>query len=172
MGLLSLLKSVIGLDGSGSDTRSGTGPGQRDVDVTVEHDPAAENEAAVKGTDDAETAASGAQAAAGDGNVATETTAGTETTVEETSADGEADSASEAETGDETTDADEPEIEGADEPVDTIKGIGPSYAERLNDIGIETVGDLAARDAADIAAETDLSEKRVGRWLDRARGED
>jgi predicted flap endonuclease-1-like 5' DNA nuclease len=184
MGLLSLLKSVIGLGGSGSDTRSGTREsGQRDVDVAVEHEPDAEpatgSEAAVKGTETADVTAAETQSATpGDGSAtATETETETEgddegvETAEEIGADEE-----EATETDET-EADEDEeaepataVENADEPVDTIKGIGPSYAERLADIGIETVGDLLEHDAEEIAAETDLSEKRVGRWLDRARG--
>ena len=185
MGLLSLLKSVIGLGGSGSDTRSGTREsGQRDVDVAVEHEPDAEpatgSEAAVKGTETADVTAAETQSATpGDGSAtATETETETEGDDEgvETAEEIGADEEEEATETDET-EADEDEeaepataVENADEPVDTIKGIGPSYAERLADIGIETVGDLLEHDAEEIAAETDLSEKRVGRWLDRARG--
>jgi predicted flap endonuclease-1-like 5' DNA nuclease len=56
-----------------------------------------------------------------------------------------------------------------DEPVQTITGIGPAYAERLDTVGIETVGELAAADAALVADGTDVSESRVGDWIERAR---
>jgi predicted flap endonuclease-1-like 5' DNA nuclease len=69
----------------------------------------------------------------------------------------------------------EPKDEEADEadgePVETLKGIGPAYGERLGNAGIETVADLAAADAADLAAEIDVSEKRVTGWIDRAQEE-
>jgi predicted flap endonuclease-1-like 5' DNA nuclease len=52
--------------------------------------------------------------------------------------------------------------------VDTLKGIGPAYAERLRSAGVETVAQLADADADDLGAEIDVSPKRVGRWIDRA----
>ncbi|RLM59810.1 helix-hairpin-helix domain-containing protein [Halobellus sp. Atlit-31R] len=73
-----------------------------------------------------------------------------------------------------SADADEAETDAdagpADEspPVETLKGIGPAYAERLGTVGIETVSDLAAADADEVAAEIDVSAKRVSRWIDRA----
>ena len=60
------------------------------------------------------------------------------------------------------------ESDDADEPVDTVKGIGPAYAERLRDAGVETVGDLATADPDELAEQVDLSAKRVGRWVDTA----
>lgn len=61
------------------------------------------------------------------------------------------------------------EPEAADEPTDVVKGIGSTYAERLAEGGIETVGDLAAADPAEVAAEADVSESRLERWIQRAR---
>lgn len=58
------------------------------------------------------------------------------------------------------------------ESVETITGIGPAYAERLGDAGIETVDQLAAADAADLANDTDISESRVQKWIDLAKGSD
>jgi len=52
--------------------------------------------------------------------------------------------------------------------VENIKGIGPTYAERLAGIGIETVEELAAADAADVVEQTSVSEQRAARWIDRA----
>jgi len=53
-------------------------------------------------------------------------------------------------------------------PVDEIKGIGPAYAERLGEIGIHTVEDLAGADAAAIADGTSVGEGRAATWIDRA----
>ncbi|ELY61150.1 DUF4332 domain-containing protein [Natronolimnohabitans innermongolicus] len=72
----------------------------------------------------------------------------------------------EGEVPDDEADA-EPD-EPAPEPVDSIKGIGPAYADRLTAAGVETVADLAAADAADLAEQTDVSEKRIQGWIDRA----
>ncbi|WP_324758654.1 helix-hairpin-helix domain-containing protein [Haloarcula montana] len=139
MGLLQKLKSALGLDGTESAT---TASGSGDVDVTVEREPATESEDAVKGT---------------------------ETMVSNTDGDNEAESA-ESETATGSADSETTaEPEGSDDGVTAIKGIGPAYAERLSRVGIETVGELAVADAADIAAETDLSESRVSGWVERAR---
>jgi predicted flap endonuclease-1-like 5' DNA nuclease len=59
--------------------------------------------------------------------------------------------------------------DGSDDSVDTISGIGPAYAERLAEAGVETVGDLASADAASLADETDLGEGRVSDWIESAR---
>ncbi|MFC7204411.1 helix-hairpin-helix domain-containing protein [Haloferax namakaokahaiae] len=65
--------------------------------------------------------------------------------------------------------ASEPEAEAADSPsVDTVRGIGPAYAERLENIGIETVSDLVDADADAVGDDIDVSPKRVQRWIDRA----
>jgi predicted flap endonuclease-1-like 5' DNA nuclease len=52
--------------------------------------------------------------------------------------------------------------------VDTLKGIGSSYAERLTDVGVETVGDLVAADTGELAAMTDISGSRIDEWKERA----
>jgi predicted flap endonuclease-1-like 5' DNA nuclease len=63
----------------------------------------------------------------------------------------------------------EAEAEEASEPVQDIKGIGPAYAERLSELGIETVDELADADSATVAEETDISETRIEQWIKRAR---
>jgi predicted flap endonuclease-1-like 5' DNA nuclease len=79
------------------------------------------------------------------------------------------DAESEAEAEDVDTGAgDEPDDE-LSEPVDVIKGIGPAYADRMADAGVETVADLAEADAAELESETDISEKRIQGWIDRAK---
>jgi predicted flap endonuclease-1-like 5' DNA nuclease len=202
MGLFKILKSVIGLGSSGSRSTSGTAePGRENVDVTVEHEPEPDttSEDAVKGTGEettTEAASSPATEPAGESDGATEpeveadeSDSEVEPEDEETTepeVEAEFDDTETATAESDTEDTDEPdaeaegsedaepevEVENADASTDTIKGIGPSYAETLSAAGIETVGDLAAADATDIAGETDLSEKRVGRWVARARGED
>ncbi|WP_136689089.1 helix-hairpin-helix domain-containing protein [Halorhabdus amylolytica] len=52
--------------------------------------------------------------------------------------------------------------------VQSIDGIGPAYAERLGEAGIETVADLRAADAPTIAEESGIAESRVSTWIERA----
>jgi len=73
----------------------------------------------------------------------------------------------EAETEEDADDA-EPATDGSTESVETITGIGPAYASRLEEFGIETVGELAAADAAEVAEGIDVSESRVSDWIERA----
>jgi polyhydroxyalkanoate synthase len=60
-----------------------------------------------------------------------------------------------AEDGDEDTD------------IESIDGIGPTYASRLRETGIETVADLAAVDAETIAETAQVGVARVEDWLDQ-----
>lgn len=53
-------------------------------------------------------------------------------------------------------------------PVDEVKGIGPAYSDRLAEIGIHSVDQLAAADAEDVAERIAVAEKTVGKWVDRA----
>lgn len=73
------------------------------------------------------------------------------------------------ETTPESTDGADSTPDDADEPVDTISGIGPAYAEQLAEAGVETVGDLASADAVTLADETGLGEGRVADWIESAR---
>ncbi|MBX0322439.1 class III poly(R)-hydroxyalkanoic acid synthase subunit PhaC [Halomicroarcula sp. F13] len=54
---------------------------------------------------------------------------------------------------------------GAD--VETVSGIGPTYADRLRAAGVETVGDLAGYDAAELADIAETTESRARDWLDQ-----
>ncbi|WP_251329998.1 helix-hairpin-helix domain-containing protein [Haloplanus pelagicus] len=167
MGILDTLLSLIGLDGSSSED------GRRETTVSVERDRVeTESEAAVKGAaPDDEAAAAGTDAAAStdslvDGDGAAAAAEPAEATGPDAD-DGETELETvEAESVGETTGEHEA-VETA-ESVEVIKGIGPAYAERLAKVGVESVADLAAADAEELAAEVDLSEKRVGRWIDRA----
>ena len=90
---------------------------------------------------------------------------------DDSDADG-ADSAEVAEAGERTGAADsdgaDAATDGSTEPVETITGIGPAYGGRLAEYGIETVGELAAADAADVAEGIDVSESRASDWIERA----
>ncbi|MFB6352707.1 MAG: helix-hairpin-helix domain-containing protein [Halobacteriales archaeon] len=116
MALISRLKALLGLDGGRRRSREAA--------VTVEREPAADAERAVK----------------------------------------ESPATSPAEASDEPAPA-----EASDDPVQSIKGVGPAYADRLAEAGVETVGDLAAADAAALAEETGIGEGRVSGWIERAR---
>jgi polyhydroxyalkanoate synthase len=72
-------------------------------------------------------------------------------------ADGGADATGDSVTG---TNGHAPEIE-------TIRGIGPTYAERLHDAGIDTVADLAEYDPETLAEIADTSASRTSFWLEQ-----
>jgi predicted flap endonuclease-1-like 5' DNA nuclease len=165
MGLLTKLKSALGLDREERSAGSGS-------DVTVEREPSTESEAAVK--EPAEESADESEDEGVDEPVATETdaSASTESLVDEEHTEDPtraAEPAEAAESGDEAA-AESDTKSGED--VSTVKGIGPAYAERLHEAGVETVADLAAADPETLGGETDLSPKRVGRWVEHAQTED
>lgn len=139
MGIISTIKSVLGLDGSDRE--------RRETNVTVEREPDASSERAVK---ESEEDSSDAARAAGS---ATETGASSES------------STADADEGDAGDDVPEPEDS---EPVAEIKGIGPAYAGRLQQAGVESVADLASADADELGGETDIAPTRIQNWIDRA----
>jgi predicted flap endonuclease-1-like 5' DNA nuclease len=97
--------------------------------------------------------------------------AGEETTPSpEQEADETAEEATEETTGDEVTEDTEAEVEEAGgESVEVVKGIGPTFHDRLVEHGIETVADLADSDAAEVADAAQTSEGRAADWVERAR---
>ncbi|WP_136717001.1 class III poly(R)-hydroxyalkanoic acid synthase subunit PhaC [Halorientalis salina] len=52
--------------------------------------------------------------------------------------------------------------------VEGVNGIGPTYADRLREAGIETVADLADADAATVADAAQVSADRARDWIDQA----
>lgn len=71
---------------------------------------------------------------------------------------------------DESEDDDRSVAETTDENEDleSISGIGPSYAERLHEAGIETVEELAEADADELAETIDATGANVRDWIDAA----
>jgi polyhydroxyalkanoate synthase len=95
-------------------------------------------------------------------------------TLDESTDDEESETESEeadAETLEESTD-DEETNEQADEseavPVEEVSGIGPTYSERLADVGTETVADLASADPTAVAEAAEVSESRAEDWITAA----
>ena len=134
-------------------TAAETGAGATETDTASSDAVAAETGADVEKTTAAESADrsdSGAQSESADD-------------AEADSVGGEA-----SETAD-AAEADEFTSEAAMESVKNIKGIGPAYAERLSEAGVDSVADLATADANELADAIDVSEKRIGRWIERAR---
>ncbi len=122
-----------------------------DAEPETESEPESESESDADATDDAGTDSETAEV-------------DSETADMEPEAAGDADAASEdtesAPSVDDTAETTEPD-ETTREPVDAIKGIGPAYADRLAGAGVDTVDELADADAAELADQTDISEKRI-----------
>ena len=183
-----LIRSVLGFESSESSS---------ETDVTVEREPddaaAAGTEASAStgsmtGEPPEEGAAEPAEAAGPTSETpddaaaaGTEASASTGSMTEEPPEEGAAEpaeAAGAASTSDDADDAD-PDAEtpddaasdddsGAAVPVEEVSGIGPAYAERLGEAGVESVADLLDADPEELADSTDISEKRIGRWQDRA----
>ncbi|MES3518148.1 MAG: class III poly(R)-hydroxyalkanoic acid synthase subunit PhaC [Natronomonas sp.] len=77
----------------------------------------------------------------------------------------------EGDTADGETDGDSETTEGAaDDGIDVqeLSGIGPTYATRLRDGGIETVGDLAETDPETVAELAEVGPARAEDWIEQA----
>ncbi len=159
MGLISAIKSVLGIGDTGGRSRDvSTG-----TTVTVEREADATSERAVKKSDTTEV------------TFEDEPEASSETSTDDPDADIETEATDEDAQRPETPDEQDGETpdphdgEGADGvSVDDIKGIGPTYAERLADAGVHTVSGLAAADAAELGSEIGVGETRVASWIERA----
>jgi predicted flap endonuclease-1-like 5' DNA nuclease len=157
MGLLSAIKSALGL--SDSAGRAGG------TDVTVERESDATNERAVKESDPDEIETAGATEADATSHDETGTTSADSGTAEADSPGGDGS----VEGVDESDQKDGESSETDGEPVDEIKGIGPAYADRLAEAGVYTVADLAAADAAELDDATDIGGGRLETWIERAK---
>jgi polyhydroxyalkanoate synthase len=52
-------------------------------------------------------------------------------------------------------------------PIESVRGIGTTYAQRLGEAGIETVADLRRHDAEELAAIADTTPARTRDWLEQ-----
>jgi len=68
---------------------------------------------------------------------------------------------------DEAIEAEEPPEADESPSVETVDGIGPTYAERLQDAGIETVTDLREADIGTVADAAQASPGRVEDWFEQ-----
>jgi len=164
MGLFEKLKSLLGVEDETDQSPSD----DRDVGITVERERgenaassrrAGGEESVDAGDDDPEAGS----AAAPDGSVSASDAATTTGSESDTA------TASGAAPTPDAADAGEDDRRVPSEAVDVIKGIGPTYAGRLSDAGIETVADLAGAEAGEVAARADVPEGRLEDWIERAR---
>ena len=157
MSILQKIKQVFGLSTAGAETES---PGEGGADVTIEREP---------DHDDAGSEASlGAETSSGTAAEETAADAGAASGVE---AEEDAESGAEPEAEDKVEASDgepEPEPDPGADPVDAINGIGPTYSDRLGDVGIETVADLAEADPETVADAAKTGESKAMSWIDRA----
>ena len=147
MSILQKIKQVFGLSTAGAETES---PGEGGTDVTIEREPDhdAGSEAGLGGETGSETAAEETAVDAGAGSGVE---AETETELEP-----------EAEDKVEASDAEsEPEAGPGADPVDVINGIGPTYSDRLADVNIGTVADLAEADPETVADAAKTGESKA-----------
>jgi predicted flap endonuclease-1-like 5' DNA nuclease len=161
-GLLERLKRFLGL------SRTSRPESTDDADVTVEREPNTTTEDAVKGTGSA-TADTPSETVESDTSAESDSSDVSESNTSDSSA--ESDEAEMSAESGESEEADEPASADTSEtapPVDEIRGIGPTYADRLGTIGIETVADLADADAAEVAEAAQASESRATDWIERA----
>ncbi|MDZ7730812.1 MAG: helix-hairpin-helix domain-containing protein [Natrialbaceae archaeon] len=68
----------------------------------------------------------------------------------------------------ETPDTDTAASESLEQPVMSISGIGPAYADRLRSAGVTSVGELLEADIERLSSETDIAAARIERWVDQA----
>jgi predicted flap endonuclease-1-like 5' DNA nuclease len=163
-----------------------------------EPEPATETESAVKGADvdssaaetdapavdESEAATEESETAVDESDAAEESEAAAEEAIEEAEPDAEGeeepaetepDAEGEEEPAETEADAEaeaepeEPEPEAPEGTLEDVKGIGPAYAERLRNAGVDSIADLADADAEDLAAETDLSATRIENWIEQAK---
>lgn len=140
--ILQKIKQVIGLSGAGNGDAEPAESGR--TEVTIEREPDRDSPETEASDSTGEATASG--------------TAGAGTT----------DAAAEQASTD-TADATEGSGPGS-EPTNAIKGIGPTYSERLGEAGIETVSDLADADPETVADAAKAGESKAMSWVERANG--
>lgn len=150
--ILQKIKQVFGLSSArGADTEP---PGDGGSEVTIEREPEDEVTDTAAGTGEVDAAGSadtGGEPAEAATDDSTPESAEEATDEREEAAD---DAPEEPAPGDESTSA--------------IKGIGPTYSDRLAEAGIETVADLADATPEAVADAAKTGESKSMSWIDRA----
>ncbi|MFB6137554.1 MAG: helix-hairpin-helix domain-containing protein [Halobacteriaceae archaeon] len=163
MGLLDAIKSALGLESSGRQRPRGAS------ETTAKTMGDSGHTAATATDDSAETGAATAESATEGGTSVDVTGPGDETAGSGAQApEGSGDEPSEG-PGDETDVAGETAHPGAGVDLREVTGIGPAYADRLQDAGVDDVAALAERDPGPLAEEIDVPEGQVSDWVDQAR---
>lgn len=140
--ILQKIKQVIGLSGAGDGEGEPAESGR--TEVTIEREPDRDSSETEAGDSTGKATASGTAGAGA-----------TDAAAEQASTD--------------TADATEGSGPGS-EPTNAIKGIGPTYSERLGEAGIETVADLADADSETVADAAKTGESKAMSWIERANG--
>jgi predicted flap endonuclease-1-like 5' DNA nuclease len=157
------IKQVFGLSGGGgTDTER---PGERRTDVTVER----ETDTGTATAESPEPTTAEAPESTTEGSADTGDSAPTMTEESPTTAEKETADEDEATVEDETTEETEASDEASGEPVENIKGIGPTYSDRLAAAGIETVPQLADADPTTVADAAQTGTTKAENWIDRAK---
>ena len=181
MALLQKIKAKLGFGSDSTDREGGETTVTVEKDADGEDNPstadeggaAAEAEGSAEARESAEAEAVDTEPEAvehdeeDDADDVDDTTGGVDDTPAEADDADEEPEADDAEETEPTDDADEGAGPDGD-PVEGIKGIGPAYSERLAEIGIRSVADLAAADPADVAEGAKVGEKRAATWIQRA----
>jgi len=161
--ILQKIKRVFGLSQPAADSEP---PAETETEVTVEREP---DTASVGGTE-TESAGGTVEPAGDEPDEQGDATASGEESAEPAHEQSEAEPAHEqAEPSGEQTEPTGTEPEGGADSVDAVKGIGPTYSDRLSEAGIETVGDLADAEPEAVAEAAETGESKAGSWIDRAR---
>jgi predicted flap endonuclease-1-like 5' DNA nuclease len=158
------IKQVFGLSGGGgTDTER---PGERRTDVTVERETdTGTTRAETSESTTAETPEPTTEGSADTGDSAPTMTEESSTTAEDETADEDGTTVE-----DETPEnVEETPDEASGEPVENIKGIGPTYSDRLAAAGIETVPQLADADPTTVADAAQTGTTKAANWIDRAK---
>lgn len=59
-------------------------------------------------------------------------------------------------------------VDATSDSLEAINGLGPTYAERLLEVGIESIEALAEANADAVAEAADVTEKKAAEWIDAA----
>jgi polyhydroxyalkanoate synthase len=73
------------------------------------------------------------------------------------------------ESQDEESDADGDEAAAVDVELTELDGVGPAYADRLHEAGVDSVAALAEADPAELADDIGVAEGSVADWVEQAR---